>query len=242
MMKKKVIVMLCMAALLLATATACKDTGKDPKDSTTDTSSVSGTSTGEPGTDPAYTTATPETREPVTTQPPVEETFKDVSLELYILTTRATVRTEPVVNDKTGYSWPSEGVVLKATGESANWYRISYDGKDCYISKSVVCDNALLKGFSEVNETVEITMNVNVRSVPSSANDNSKRGVLTKGTKVTRVGVGNGWSCILYDVVYEKETDTEGKPRTETKRYYISSDCVSSSTATTEPGTTTASH
>jgi uncharacterized protein YgiM (DUF1202 family) len=241
---KKSLIVLFAAILLASSATACSRGGTGSEESGTGT----GTSTVNPfpssstvsGSDTTYepvTSASQNTPASTTQASSISEpnaTFTAISKQLYVFTAVATVRTDTVISDTTGCGWPSEGTVLEATGESTNWYRINYGGKTCYIAKSVVFDYSVIQAFTEVNETVTISDNVNVRSVPSSANSTSIRGVLKKGATVTRVGVSANWSCILYEVVSETETDASGAAKTEVKRYYISNDCIATSETSTQ--------
>ena len=243
-MNKKLIALL-LAGLLVASFTACNDnqggtddTSADNAD-TTDNYIVIGTDeegnditeaiTNEPVADPGF--------DPTETDP----VFTDVTKKVVVFASVATVRTSTILADNNAVGWPSEGRILDVTGESENWYRITYavDGeeKDCYIAKTVAADADVLDAFTSVEEEeVEIIVEaVNVRSYPSSASSNSIRGSLKKGTKVTRVAVSENWSRIIYEVVSETETDAEGKPVVEIKQYYVSNDCIQApETATTE--------
>lgn len=242
-MNKKLLVLL-FAGLLLVSAAACSNNNTEVEGSGTE---------GETIVDPFNHDTTPvvigtDTNgeditiyEPVTQAPEVDNTsepnavFTDINKKIYIWTGVATVRTDTIISDDTGCAWPKEGTTFDATGESKNWYRINYGGKVCYISKNVVCDASLLDGFRTVDETIEIDSNVNVRSIPSTASEKSIRGVLKKGDKVKRVGVGDKWSMIEYEVVSETETDAStGKAKVEIKRYYISNDCIVDPTAATD--------
>lgn len=237
-MNKKILVLLFAGLLLVSTATACGKKGTEVEGSghesdtildpfSHETMIIIGTDTnGEYVTRPY---------EPVTEPDNTSEenpVFTDVNKTVYIWTGVATVRTDTVISDQTGCAWPKEGTTFTATGESKNWYRINYGGKVCYISKNVVCDASLLEGFTEVNETVEIAKNVNVRSVPSLELNNI-RGVLNKGDKVKRIGVKNGWSMIEYELVSETEKDENGQPKKTLKHYFISNDCIVSAAETT---------
>ncbi len=244
-MNKKAFIAL-LAALLLLSATACNNTGKDTETTGGETDSrdpnesyivIPGTDAN--GNDVTYI-------EPVTKEPedpgfdPTENapTFVDCSKEVVVFAGRATVRTATNIHDdQNAVGWPSEGRVLTATGESDNWYRINYKVGDkdtvCYIAKTVAADAAALEGFTAVSEEVEVAVDaVNVRSYPSTKSDLSIRGSLKKGTKVTRIGVSENWSKILYEVVSETETGADGKPVTVRKEYYVSNDCLSSGAET----------
>ena len=231
-MNKKLIALL-LAGLLVASVTACTkpgpgnettDSGNNPEDSYivigTDENGndVTEIQNPEPETDPF---------DPSETNP----TFVDVTKKVVVFASVATVRTSTVLADNNAVGWPSEGKILDVTGESDNWYRVTYsvdgENKDCYIAKTVAADVAATEGFTDVEEEVEITVEaVNVRSYPSTASELSIRGSLKKGTKVTRVAVGEKWSRIFFEVVSETETDAEGNAKVEIKQYYVSNDCL----------------
>ena len=238
-MNKKLLALL-LAGLLVAAMTACQ--GNKPNDETTDSGNNPEDSYIVIGTDENGNDVTeipskePETEafDPSETNP----TFVDVTKKVVVFSAVATVRTSTVVADNNAVGWPSEGRELDATGESENWYRITYsvDGEDkeCYIAKTVAADATALDGFTDVEEEVIITVDaVNVRSYPSAASTLSVRGSLKKGAKVTRVAVSENWSRILYEVVSETETDAEGNAKVEIKQYYVSNDCLKVVEATT---------
>ncbi len=241
-MNKKLLAIL-TAALLLLSATACNETPTE------------GETSGELGTkDPYIVIGTDEqgnivtSVNPVTQAPVIEENdpseenpvFTDISKKVVVISSVATVRTSTQVLDNNGVGWPTEGKELTVTGESTNWFRITYNvsGEDttCYIAKTVAADASGLEGFTAIEngEEVEVTVDaVNVRSYPSTSSTLSIRGTLKLGDKVTRVAVNENWSRILYEVVSETETDAEGNPVKETKHYYISNDCLKSPSAET---------
>lgn len=173
---------------------------------------------------------------------PVEETleanptFSDISMTLYVYVANGNIRskTETVLTEGAICGYVKEGDTLAATGESKEWYRVLYNEKTCYVRKSIVCDNALIDAFQDVRDEVTISQNVNVRSMPkaikSSANDLSIRGTLLKGTKVTRTGIGDGWSRVLFSYTYTKD----GTKVTEDREYYISNECIAEAGTATE--------
>lgn len=239
-MKKKLLVIL-MASLLLVSAAACNNESGD-KENESDTNIQIPVGTGDNDTG----VVTDENGEPVTdtdeTSPSVgdnisesDPTFTDCQKTLYVWTAVATVRTATVIEDGNAIAWPTEGTTLTATGESANWYRIDYEGKTCYIAKTVAGDYALIQGMTAVdNEEIEISADVNVRTFPSAeGGDKTIRGTLSKGTKVTRVAKGETWSCILYTVKSETETTADGQPVETVKQYFIINDCIKSADAET---------
>lgn len=243
-MKKKLLVLL-LAGLLIASATACSR-GDKPEDTTTSTEAntdgyiVVGTDAkGNDITEPSTGNQTDPIHDPTEHNP----TFVDVTKKVVVISSVAKVRTATTLEANNVVGWPSEGRELEVTGESANWYRISYtvEGteKVCYIVKSVAADVAALEGFTAAEEEVEITENaVYVRSYPSTASEYSIRGILKKGDKVTRVAVSDKWSRILFELKSETETGADGKPKVETKQYYVSNDCLKVVSQETESTTT----
>lgn len=231
-MNKKLLALL-LAGLLVASMAACTNT--KPNDETTNSDNTPEDSYIVIGTDENGNDVTeipskePETDpfDPSETNP----TFVDVTKKIVVFAGVATVRTSTVLADNNAVGWPSEGKLLDVTGESENWYRITYsvDGEDkeCYIAKTVAADASALDGYTDVEEEVEITVDaVNVRSYPSTASNLSVRGSLKKGAKVTRVAISEKWSRILFEVVSETETDAEGNAKVEIKQYYVSNDCL----------------
>ena len=242
-MNKKLLALL-LAGLLVAAMTACQ--GTKPNDETTDSGNNPEDSYIVIGTDENGNDVTEiPNQEPVTDPFDPSETnptFVDVTKKVVVFAGVATVRTSTVLAENNAVGWPSEGKLLDVTGESENWYRITYsvDGEDkeCYIAKTVAADAAALDGYTDVEEEVIITVDaVNVRSYPSAASNLSVRGSLKKDTKVTRVAVSENWSRILYEVVSETETDAEGNAKVEIKQYYVSNDCLKVVEAETESTT-----
>ncbi len=234
-MNKKLLAIL-TAALLLLSATACNNAEgtettdaetKDPEGSyiVIGTDESGNPVTQEPSTQDAETDANdPSEENPV---------FTDVSKTVVIFTNAAQVRTSTQLLDNNTVGWPSEGKLLTVTGESTNWYRITYpvNGEDqtCYVAKTVAADAAVLDTFTTIEngEEVEVTVAaVNVRSYPSAESAGSIRATLSEGTKVTRVAVNESWSRILFEVVSETETDENGNAKVEIKQYYVSNDCL----------------
>ena len=241
-MNKKLFALL-LAGLLVASITACNNNPGNTEDTSGNTNDTNDQyiviGTDEQGNDitEAITQTPADTSfDPTETNP----TFVDVTKKIVVFAGVATVRTDTTLAENNAVGWPSEGRILDVTGESENWYRITYtvDGeeKECFIAKTVAADANVLDAFTTVEEEeVEITVEaVNVRSYPSAASSNSIRGSLKKGTKVTRVAVSENWSRIIYEVVSETETDPEGNPVVEIKQYYVSNDCIKAPEAATE--------
>ncbi len=228
-MNKKLLVML-VAALVLVSAASCgKNRGKDNEtlppadeettiDSTGDYIVVTGTDA-EGNTTIETIPVEPETDRPIETNP----TFVDKTLKVVVIANRGTVRKNPDMNEDSKIAWPAEGTELNVTGESNDWYRLSYGEGVAYITKSIVADAAGLEGFTEVNETVTVTGDVHVRSYPSADSDYSIRGSFKSGATVTRVGIGEKWSRVLFTVSVETES---GDKEEVVKEYYINNNYI----------------
>lgn len=246
-MNKKLLVILA-ASLLLLSATACKKNNEEPDDSA-DTRDPNESYIVVPGTDADGNPVTylePVTNEPETQKDRDEEnpTFTDISKKVVVFSRAVTVRSATIVADNTSLYWPTENTILDVTGESENWYRITYNEQTCYVLKEYVGgDPTVLDAFTDIEggEEVIVTANaVNVRSYPTSLSDQTKRGTLSKDTVVTRVAISENWSRILYEVKSETETDAEGNPKVEIKQYYVSNDYIAPVNAETGADTTTA--
>ncbi len=240
-MKKTLLVVL-LAGLLMISATACGGGSSEEGTGTgNDTNVMIPVGTGDVvvDTDEEGNIVPPPVED--NTQAPEDDnisetnpTFTDVEKTLFVWVATATIRTETVIDTENAVAWPTEGTTLTATGESDNWYRITYEGETRYIAKTVAGDYAAITGMTTVdNEEIEISADVNVRTYPSTeGGDLTIRGGLKKGAKVTRVAKGETWSCILYEVTSETETDAEGNPAKEFKQYFIINECIASETAT----------
>ncbi len=216
-MNKKLLALL-VAGLVLVSAVACTENPDNPETLPPPESGESESyiviGTDESGND-VTTPVVPETDKPIEVNP----TFADKTLKVVVIANRGTIRNAPDLSEESKVAWPAEGTELNVTGESVDWYRISYGENTCYITKAIVADAAGLEGFTAVeNETVTVVGDVNVRSYPSADSDYSIRGSLKSGTTATRVAVGETWSKILFTVKVEVET---GDPVEVQKEYYI---------------------
>ena len=238
-MKKLLIVL--FAGLLLISAVACtgegegNETGNDTHivipNGTDESGAVITDAEGNVVTNPVEDGTQAPQQDNISEQNP---TFTDCEKTLYVWVATATIRSATVIGEENGIAWPTEGTTLTCTGESNNWYRIQYEDKTAYIAKTVAGDYAAISGMTAVdNEEIEISADVNVRTYPSTeGGDLTLRGGLKKGTKVTRVAKGDKWSCILFAVESETETDAEGKPVVEMKQYFIVNECIAEENVT----------
>ncbi len=233
-----------VAALLLVSATACtkepddNETLAPPESGSSESTSdnyIDGTETDTNGNIVTETSAetSAETEKPIEVNP----TFKEVNKTVVVFAENGTVRAEAnLASAAKGYQ--VAGDMLTATGESNDWYRLSYgeENEVAYIAKTIAGDAADLEGFTEINDTVTITDNINVRSFPI-VTKYSYRGNLAKGDTVTRVAVGKEWSRILFTETVKAEDGTETEV---TKVYYIHNDYIKTDETTTESATETA--
>ncbi len=232
-MNKKLLVVL-FAGLLLVSAVACgKDSG-DGKETDTGATVPSESYIVVPGTDESGNIVTNPATNPDAITPesdPTEDnpTFTAISKEVIVVAEQAWTRSATNLSQDSMVKLTFEGDKHTVTGESANWYRISKDGKDLYISKAVVGDITTLSTFTAVNDQVTISTGVTdgtltVRSYPAKG-DYTVRGYLKEGAVVTRVAKNDGWSRILFA--------TKDKDGNEiTKEYYISNDCIKTNAET----------
>lgn len=243
-MKKTLAIL--FAALLVLSMAAC---GGDntPAETTADTSLVLPQGTGEATTLEAVTDAegniVPGGEQETVAPDNISEqnpTFKNVNLTLYVWA-NANVRSSTVLgSDDNVVGWVTKGQDLTATGESDNWYRVTIKDKDdkditAYVAKTIAGDKAILDTFTEVdNEEITLTGNCNVRSFPNANGGSYNRvGGLKEGDKVTRVAVSAEWSCILFEVVSETETDAEGNAVKSYERCYITNQVIDDAADTT---------
>lgn len=150
--------------------------------------------------------------------------IKDSTVKkIYVFAAQATIRNNTVIEEDSYESTAKKGDILDVTGESANWYQISYKNKTCYIAKTVAADNAVLEGFTAVTEkTVTVTTNAKLRSYPTTAFNESKNDrtyveTVKAGATMTLVATSadGKWSRVKCNI--------KGIAAGE---YYISSDCI----------------
>lgn len=224
-----------LAGLLLLSATACNpnDNGDGTTADSTKSPVVDGTSA------PTYTTETdadgniitvleestkaPNGSTSTETDNVSEEnpTWKDIDTTVYVAT-ESNLRSNTVVEDSSKVSEVEAGTTLTATGESDNWYRVTYNEKTLYIAKSVAIDKATLDSFTAIDDEVIVTAeeSLYVRLLPNKLS--KAVGVVYKNDKLTRVAVGEKWSRIVYG---------EGE---DAKEYYVSNSYIKSTTPATE--------
>ena len=93
---------------------------------------------------------------------------------------------------------------IRRTGIGHNgWSRVEYDGQVLYAVTSYLSTDGSSSStptYQEVSESVTAKEETNLRTSPESADDSNVVGTLTKGTYLTRTGIGsNGWSRLDYN-------------------------------------------
>lgn len=98
----------------------------------------------------------------------------------------------------TGYSklgQLAKGQTVEKLGASGNWTKISYNGKNAYVSTQYLKD--VLSSETASASYVQATANVNVRSGPGTGY--TKLGQLSKGQTVEKLGTSGSWTNISYN-------------------------------------------
>ena len=135
--------------------------------------------------------------EPKNTEPSV--TYKDVNETVYA-TTDVNVRSGPSTSSSSlGSLYKNKSTTRTGIG-SNGWSRVRYNGGIAYIKSDYLTTTKPKEEeiFTDANETVYATTDVNVRKGPSTSD--ATLGRLEKGKSVIRTGVGNsGWSRVTYN-------------------------------------------
>ena len=88
------------------------------------------------------------------------------------------------------------GEKLSVTDHDNNWYKLTYNGKTGYVSKSYTSSTAASSEPAQKTGTVNSATGLNVRSGPGT--NNSIIGGLANGAKVTITGQSGSWYKIKY--------------------------------------------
>jgi len=117
--------------------------------------------------------------------------FEDVSFTGYVATGNLNVRSRPAV-ESAAIARLSLNDTLQVTGVGDSWTRVIYDGQTAYVFSNYLSDSMV---FEQVSQTVYVTSNtLNLRKEPSTESDSITK--LSRNTKLTRIGIGDGWSKV----------------------------------------------
>ncbi len=86
----------------------------------------------------------------------------------------------------------NNGTKMTITGQSGDWYKVSYNGREGYVYKQYLSQSGTATQVTETQNTPAVTTaGVNLREGPSTAY--TSKGVLAKGTAVTITGKSGQW-------------------------------------------------
>ena len=117
--------------------------------------------------------------------------FEDVHYNLYITAGPLNIRSGPSKNFAS-LGRLSMGDKVVCTGASQEWMRIDYDGRDAYVYAEFTSKNMV---FQDIKQTVYVDVStLNLRKGPST--DTAVITKLSRHTRLTRTGIGDGWSRV----------------------------------------------
>lgn len=117
--------------------------------------------------------------------------FEAVDYTLYIKANQLNVRAAPST-DSTVMGTLSFGDKVTCLGENNNWTKVKYQDQLCFVKTEYTSKTMV---FAAVQETLYVSANtLNLRSGPSV--DDEVVTKLKKDDKLTRTGVGDGWSRV----------------------------------------------
>ena len=207
--------LIALALVLALSLIACGDVQESTSDTDTSTPPETTTLPEETTSEPDETTSEPEetTSEPesseTTTEPtaPTDPTvFVEVKETVYVVNTDTLNVRESASSDSQKVGEMKEGESVVRTGVSAEWSRISFNGKTCYAKSEYLTTVA---PFEYTNKTETVYVNVaqlNLRAKASASDSVSIVATLVMGDALERTGVsttkdedGNEWSRLLYN-------------------------------------------
>lgn len=100
-------------------------------------------------------------------------------------------------SNKLGELNKGETVKVLETGDTG-WSKIEFDKKEAYVNTNFLFTTPIaMEGYKEVNETVYAISTVNIRKEASIKGE--LLGKLSFKASITRIGVGDGWSEVIYN-------------------------------------------
>lgn len=117
--------------------------------------------------------------------------FEDAGYLGYVATGSLNVRSRPAV-ESAAIAKLSLNDTLQVTGVGENWTRVIYNGQTAYVFSNYLSDSMI---FEQVSQTVYVSSStLNLRQEPST--DGAVITKFSKNTKLTRIGIGDGWSKV----------------------------------------------
>ena len=81
--------------------------------------------------------------------------YTETNDTVYVIVTGLNLRSEPAKNDGNEVGWVEIDTKLERLGYYANgWSKVTYNGKECYVSTDCLTKSKPITNFSTVNETV----------------------------------------------------------------------------------------
>jgi cell wall-associated NlpC family hydrolase len=121
-----------------------------------------------------------------------ESAYLSVDYNLYIAANKIKLRAAPLVDAETVANLKF-GDKVRCRGESPDWLQVTFAGKTGYLEAKYTSRLMVFKSVKEVVYVVK-TSKLNLRSKPST--DGKILATLKTGNKLTRIGVGSGWSKV----------------------------------------------
>lgn len=149
--------------------------------------------------DPEETAGPVESEDPGDLSKPADTTeaptpmfvFEDADFIGYVATGSLNVRARPAV-ESVALAKLSLNDTFQVTGIGNGWTRIIYEGQTAYVYSEYLSDSMV---FEQVSQTVYVTSNtLNLREGPST--ESALITKLSKNAKLTRIGIGDGWSKV----------------------------------------------
>lgn len=193
--------------------------------------------------DPEETAAPAETQDPGDLSQPLETSeapslqfvFEEASYTGFVATGSLNVRARPAT-ESAAIAKLSLNDTLQVTGTGDGWTRVIYNSQTAYVYSKYLSSSMI---FEQVSQTVYVTSStLNLRNEPST--DSTSITKLSKNTKLTRIGIGDGWSKVKTSsgkVGYvSSQYLTRTAPYTPTSAPAASSSTASSSSGRTYSG------
>lgn len=117
--------------------------------------------------------------------------FEDVNYNIYITAGPLNIRSGPSTNFAS-LGRLSRGDKVVCTGTSQEWMRIDHGGREAYVYAEFTSKNMV---FEDTKQTVYVDVStLNLRKGPST--DSEVITKLGRHTRLTRTGIGDGWSRV----------------------------------------------
>ena len=129
--------------------------------------------------------------EETTAEPTLRFVFEDADFTGYVATGSLNVRARPAT-EAVAIAKLTLNDTLQVTGIGDGWTRVIYKDQTAYVYSNYLSRSMV---FEQVSQTVYVTSNtLNLRAEPSTSGATITK--LSKNAKLTRIGIGDGWSKV----------------------------------------------